>query len=298
MTASVSRSCGSSRRDSTQATCGSRTTASAASISRSRCSTTRPRRSSSTPCRVAEQPGTVYVLEPDLDADGVEASQPDHAEGSFQGHAMTPDSVFALVRTLGGRAAQRDDRRLRAADLRSGERGEHGAQRTGRQCGSGSGRRSSSNCSRGWCRLRVRPDARARPCGRHHDRRHRHGRWAARCCASSCASARTSASFPTASSSAFSCSPRTPSARAPSLQCVVEPGSERSRRRGGARRRSTRRSFAVPVHRWSSARTTILTPATTASARRRSHQHTRKEERRCRSCSVVRRAVCARLRSG
>ncbi len=48
-----------------------------------------------------EAPGTVYVLEPDLDADtGVSA--PDHAEGSFQGHAMTPDSVFALVRTLGG----------------------------------------------------------------------------------------------------------------------------------------------------------------------------------------------------
>lgn len=48
-----------------------------------------------------EAPGTVYVLEPDLDADtGVSA--PDHAEGSFQGHAMTPNSVFALVRTLGG----------------------------------------------------------------------------------------------------------------------------------------------------------------------------------------------------
>jgi hydrogenase maturation protease len=47
-------------------------------------------------------PGTVYVLEPDLDA-GPEATAPDHAEGSFQGHAMTPDSVFALVRTLGGR---------------------------------------------------------------------------------------------------------------------------------------------------------------------------------------------------
>ena len=46
-------------------------------------------------------PGTVYVLEPDLGGDGA-ASAPDHAEGSFQGHAMTPDSVFALVRTLGG----------------------------------------------------------------------------------------------------------------------------------------------------------------------------------------------------
>ena len=44
-----------------------------------------------------ERPGTVYVLEPDLDVDAT------HADGSFQGHAMTPDSVFALVRTLGGR---------------------------------------------------------------------------------------------------------------------------------------------------------------------------------------------------
>jgi hydrogenase maturation protease len=49
-----------------------------------------------------ERPGTVYVLEPDLDSDAT-ASAPDHAEGSFQGHAMTPDSVFALVRALGGR---------------------------------------------------------------------------------------------------------------------------------------------------------------------------------------------------
>jgi hydrogenase maturation protease len=48
-----------------------------------------------------ESPGTVYVFEPDLDADG-SAIAPDHADGSFQGHAMTPDSVFALVRTLGG----------------------------------------------------------------------------------------------------------------------------------------------------------------------------------------------------
>jgi hydrogenase maturation protease len=48
-----------------------------------------------------DTPGTVYILEPDLDA-GTGASTPDHADGSFQGHAMTPDSVFALVRTLGG----------------------------------------------------------------------------------------------------------------------------------------------------------------------------------------------------
>jgi len=45
--------------------------------------------------------GTVYVLEPDLDGDG-SAAAPDHAEGSFEGHAMTPDSVFSLARALGG----------------------------------------------------------------------------------------------------------------------------------------------------------------------------------------------------
>jgi hydrogenase maturation protease len=50
------------------------------------------------------QPGTVYVLEPDLEGDAGEAS-PDHADGPFQGHAMTPDAVFALVRALGGRPA-------------------------------------------------------------------------------------------------------------------------------------------------------------------------------------------------
>jgi hydrogenase maturation protease len=46
------------------------------------------------------EPGTVYILEADLDGDAT--STPDHADGSFQGHAMTPGSVFALVRTLGG----------------------------------------------------------------------------------------------------------------------------------------------------------------------------------------------------
>ena len=47
------------------------------------------------------QPGTVYVLAPDLE-DSASTAQPDHIDGSFQGHAMTPNSVFALVRTLGG----------------------------------------------------------------------------------------------------------------------------------------------------------------------------------------------------
>jgi hydrogenase maturation protease len=49
-----------------------------------------------------ERPGTVYVLEPDLETDDP-SPQLDHADGSFQGHAMTPDSVFAMVRLLGGR---------------------------------------------------------------------------------------------------------------------------------------------------------------------------------------------------
>ena len=48
-----------------------------------------------------QPPGTVYVLEPDVHGDGSVAG-PDHAEGSFEGHAMTPDSVFALARALGG----------------------------------------------------------------------------------------------------------------------------------------------------------------------------------------------------
>lgn len=50
-----------------------------------------------------DAPGTVYVIEPDLDA-GVPdpRDMPDHGQGAFQGHAMTPAAVFALVRTLGG----------------------------------------------------------------------------------------------------------------------------------------------------------------------------------------------------
>jgi hydrogenase maturation protease len=50
-----------------------------------------------------ERPGTVYVLEPDLEDGDMTTSAPEHSDGSFQGHAMTPDSVFAMVRTLGGR---------------------------------------------------------------------------------------------------------------------------------------------------------------------------------------------------
>lgn len=50
-----------------------------------------------------DAPGTVYVIEPDLDAGVPDPSDmPDHGQGAFQGHAMTPAAVFALVRTLGG----------------------------------------------------------------------------------------------------------------------------------------------------------------------------------------------------
>ena len=49
------------------------------------------------------RPGTVYVLEPDLTGTCDPSAAADHAQGSFEGHAMTPDSVFALVTALGGR---------------------------------------------------------------------------------------------------------------------------------------------------------------------------------------------------
>jgi hydrogenase maturation protease len=49
-----------------------------------------------------EAPGTVYVVEPDLAARDDPAAGPAHGQGAFQGHAMTPDAVFTLVRTLGG----------------------------------------------------------------------------------------------------------------------------------------------------------------------------------------------------
>lgn len=48
-----------------------------------------------------EPPGTLYLIEADVDAEGA-AAQPDHDRGGFQGHLMTPAAVFALVRSLGG----------------------------------------------------------------------------------------------------------------------------------------------------------------------------------------------------
>ncbi|HEY6377949.1 MAG TPA: hydrogenase maturation protease [Candidatus Dormibacteraeota bacterium] len=48
------------------------------------------------------KPGTLYLIEADVDAEGA-AAQPDHDQGGFQGHLMTPAAVFALVRSLGGK---------------------------------------------------------------------------------------------------------------------------------------------------------------------------------------------------
>jgi hydrogenase maturation protease len=49
-----------------------------------------------------EAPGTVYVVQPELDDIDDPSAAPDHGQGSFQGHAMTPAAVFTLVRTLSG----------------------------------------------------------------------------------------------------------------------------------------------------------------------------------------------------
>ncbi|MEO8897931.1 MAG: hydrogenase maturation protease [Candidatus Dormibacter sp.] len=47
--------------------------------------------------------GTVYVIEADSDASVPDVSaDPDHGQGAFQGHLMTPAAVFHLVRTMGG----------------------------------------------------------------------------------------------------------------------------------------------------------------------------------------------------
>jgi hydrogenase maturation protease len=46
------------------------------------------------------EPGTVYLLEPDLDA--VEPAGADPAQPLIDAHGMTPDTVFALLKTLGG----------------------------------------------------------------------------------------------------------------------------------------------------------------------------------------------------
>lgn len=50
-----------------------------------------------------DAPGTLYVIEADPDA-GIPdvADDPDHGQGAFQGHLMTPAAVFHLVRTMGG----------------------------------------------------------------------------------------------------------------------------------------------------------------------------------------------------
>ena len=50
-----------------------------------------------------DPPGTVAVIEADVDAATPDpARAPDHGQGAFAGHQMTPAAVFHLVRTLGG----------------------------------------------------------------------------------------------------------------------------------------------------------------------------------------------------
>ena len=50
-----------------------------------------------------DPPGTVYVIEADPDDNRPDvAADPDHGQGAFQGHLMTPTAVFHLVRTMGG----------------------------------------------------------------------------------------------------------------------------------------------------------------------------------------------------
>lgn len=48
-----------------------------------------------------EQPGTITVLEPDLDAIDPGAAEPPDTVGA-DAHGMTPDAVFALLKRLGG----------------------------------------------------------------------------------------------------------------------------------------------------------------------------------------------------
>ena len=51
-----------------------------------------------------EPPGTVTVIEADPQASVPSLDDaPDHGQGAFQGHLMTPVAVFHLVHTMGGR---------------------------------------------------------------------------------------------------------------------------------------------------------------------------------------------------
>ena len=49
-----------------------------------------------------DAPGTLYVIEADPHSGVDLAADPDHGQGAFQGHLMTPAAVFHLVHTLGG----------------------------------------------------------------------------------------------------------------------------------------------------------------------------------------------------
>ena len=57
-------------------------------------------------CRAASAPGTLYVIEPELD---------DGRRATLDAHGMDPVKVLALARPLGPRARARAGRRLRAA---------------------------------------------------------------------------------------------------------------------------------------------------------------------------------------
>lgn len=50
------------------------------------------------------EPGTVYLLEPDMDA--VEPSGADGAMPPVDAHGMTPDAVFSTLKSLGGTVGQ------------------------------------------------------------------------------------------------------------------------------------------------------------------------------------------------
>ena len=213
-----------------------------------------------------QAPGTVYVLEPDLDGDATPAT-PDHAEGSFQGHAMTPDFVFALVRTLGGTPAQRHRGRLRTTDVRSRERRSDGPQRA-----------SCERRARGH--RGVEQLLRASGPDRERDLMHELGlAEGILTIATDMAGERPVTRIvvrigeeqrivPDSLEFGFQLLAEGTVCEGASLRCVVVPGIDGPRRRGRARRRSADRAAAARCPRWSSHRTPMHIPAMTASPRR------------------------------
>ncbi|HET6751562.1 MAG TPA: hydrogenase maturation protease [Actinomycetes bacterium] len=49
-----------------------------------------------------QAPGTVYVIEPDLNGNGPPAAAPAEQGVLVDGHGMEPDAIFALLQALGG----------------------------------------------------------------------------------------------------------------------------------------------------------------------------------------------------